>query len=220
MNQEPSAINESASKRTTVTSATGTRAAGKQERRDRLYEAALALFREQGYEQTTVDQIARRAGLAKGTFFNYFATKDVILRYMGEREIGRLGAASMLGSSASAVANLKRFMAALAGSLEADRALIQLIFDKGITVPELMTGNAGGFSIKPAASLMMRRAQKLREINPLLDPDVLADALDALYLQQLVRWCNAETPYPLGERMTGMLDLLLMGIAAPQAPVP
>ncbi len=208
MGQEPSAIHESA----------GKRAAGKQERRDRLYEAALALFREQGYEQTTVDQIARRAGLAKGTFFNYFATKDAILRYMGEREIGRLGAASMLGGSASAVGNLKRFMAALAGSLEADRALVQLIFEKGITVPELMTGNAGGFSIKPAASLMIRRAQKLREINPLLDPDVLADALNALYLQQLVRWCSAETAYPLGERMTGMLDLLLMGIA--DHPVP
>jgi TetR/AcrR family transcriptional regulator, cholesterol catabolism regulator len=198
--------------------AAGKRAAGKQERRDRLYEAALALFREQGYEQTTVDQIARRAGLAKGTFFNYFATKDAILRYMGEREIGRLGAASMLGGSASAVANLKRFMDALAGSLEADRPLVRLIFDKGITVPELMAGNAGGFSIRPAASLMIRRAQKLREINPLLDPDVLADALDALYLQQLVRWCNVETLYPLSERITGMLDLMLMGIAAPSAP--
>lgn len=213
MSQEPSAKHKPAG-----TPAGGTRAAGKQERRDRLYEAALALFREQGYEQTTVDQIARRAGLAKGTFFNYFATKDAILRYMGEREIGRLGAASMLGGSASAVANLKRFMGALAGSLEADRPLVKLIFDKGITVPELMAGNAGGFSIRPAASLMIRRAQKLREINPLLDPDVLADALDALYLQQLVRWCNVETPYPLGERMTGMLDLMLMGIAAPSAP--
>lgn len=196
------------------------RAAGKQERRDRLYDAALALFREQGYEQTTVDQIARRAGLAKGTFFNYFPTKDAILRYMGEREIGRLGAAGMLGGSASAVANLKRFMVALAGSLEADRALVKLIFDKGVTVPELLIGNAGGFSIRPAASLMIRRAQKLREINPLLDPDVLADTLDALYLQQLVRWCNTEVAYPLGERMTGMLDLLLLGIAERPTPAP
>ncbi len=55
---------------------TGKRELGKLERRDRLYEAAVALFREQGYQATTVDQITRRAGLAKGTFFNYFATKD------------------------------------------------------------------------------------------------------------------------------------------------
>lgn len=208
MGQEPTGAPGPEGKR-----GTGLRAAGKQDRRDRLYDAALALFREQGYEQTTVDQITRRAGLAKGTYFNYFSTKDAILRYMGEREIGRLGAASMMGGGASAVANLKRFMVALAASLEADRALVKLIFAKGITVPELLNGQAGGFSIQPTASLLIRRAQHLHEINPLLDSDVLAAALDALYLQQLVRWCEVEPTYPLGERLTGMFDLLLMGIA-------
>lgn len=192
----------------------GKRESGKHERRERLYQAAVSLFREQGYEETTVDQITRRAGLAKGTFFNYFATKDAVLRYMGERAIGRLGNISVAGSSTSAVGNLKRFLAALAESLEQDRDLVRLIFNKGVAVPELLCGDAGGFSIRPMAALMLRRAQHQNEINPLLDPDALAMALDALYLQQLVLWCEAETPYPLAERFTGVVDLLMMGIAA------
>ncbi len=192
----------------------GKRESGKHERRERLYQAAVSLFREQGYEETTVDQITRRAGLAKGTFFNYFATKDAVLRYMGERAIGRLGNISVAGSSTSAVGNLKRFLAALADSLEQDRDLVRLIFNKGVAVPELLCGDAGGFSIRPMAALMLRRAQHQNEINPLLDPDALAMALDALYLQQLVLWCEAETPYPLAERFTGIVDLLMMGIAA------
>lgn len=192
----------------------GKRESGKHERRERLYQAAVSLFREQGYEETTVDQITRRAGLAKGTFFNYFATKDAVLRYMGERAIGRLGNISVAGSSTSAVGNLKRFLAALADSLEQDRDLVRLIFNKGVAVPELLCGDAGGFSIRPMAALMLRRAQHQKEINPLLDPDALAMALDALYLQQLVLWCEAETPYPLAERFTGVVDLLMMGIAA------
>ncbi len=49
---------------------TGRHEQGKFERKERLYEAALTLFRQQGYEHTTVDQITRQAGLAKGTFFN------------------------------------------------------------------------------------------------------------------------------------------------------
>ncbi len=110
---------------------------------ERLYQAAVSLFREQGYEETTVDQITRRAGLAKGTFFNYFTTKDAVLRYMGERAIGRLGNISVAGGSASAVGNLKRFLVALANSLEQDRDLVRLIFNKGIAVPELLAGNAG-----------------------------------------------------------------------------
>jgi AcrR family transcriptional regulator len=193
---------------------TGKRATGKLERRDRIYDAAVTLFREQGYENTTVDQITRRAGVAKGTFFNYFPTKDAVLRYMGAREIGRLGAASLAGGSTSAVGNLKRFMAALATGMERDRALIHLIFAKGMAVPDLMCGDAGGFSVQPTTALLIRRAQNLREINRDLDPDALAAALDALYLQQLVRWCETEIPYPLGERLTGIVDLLMMGIAA------
>jgi AcrR family transcriptional regulator len=106
----------------------GKREAGKLARRDRMYEAAVTLFREQGYENTTVDQITRRAGVAKGTFFNYFPTKDAVLRYMGARAIGRLGAASLAGGSTSAVGNLKRFMAALATGMERDRELVKLIF--------------------------------------------------------------------------------------------
>jgi AcrR family transcriptional regulator len=186
---------------------------GKLERKERLYEAALTLFRGQGYEMTTVDQITRQAGLAKGTFFNYFPTKDAVLRYMGSREVGRLGAATLsLGGSTSSVGKLKRLMSALAASLERDRDLVSLIFREGVTVTELMAGDAGGFSLQPMAVLLIRQAQRQNEINPGLDPDILAAALDALYLQQLIRWCESDTPYPLGERLTGIADLLLSGI--------
>src|ERR1700729_4376615 len=43
--------------------------------RTRLQEAALALYRERGYDQTTVAEIAARAGLTKRTFFRYFTDK-------------------------------------------------------------------------------------------------------------------------------------------------
>ncbi len=45
----------------------------------RLEEAALDLFCERGYEETTVADIAERAGLTKRTFFRYFADKREVL---------------------------------------------------------------------------------------------------------------------------------------------
>ncbi len=195
--------------------ASGKRAQAKIDRRERLCEAALELFREQGYENTTVSQITSLAGLAKGTFFNYFPTKDAVLRYLGAREVGRLGAASLSGSNISPYNKLKRFLAALAGSIERDRDLVCQVFRSGISVPELLAGDAGGFSLQPTAALLIRQAQRVGEVNPELDPDILAAALDALYLQQLVRWCVNEEPYALGERLTGIADLLLLGISAP-----
>jgi AcrR family transcriptional regulator len=47
----------------------------------RLQLAALELYRERGYDQTTVAEIARRAGLTERTFFRYFADKREVLFY-------------------------------------------------------------------------------------------------------------------------------------------
>jgi AcrR family transcriptional regulator len=46
---------------------------------DRLQAAALELFDEQGFERTTVAEIAQRAGLTQRTFFNHFADKREVL---------------------------------------------------------------------------------------------------------------------------------------------
>ena len=48
-----------------------------------LYEVALQLFRDQGYEHTTVQQITDQVGVAKSTFFNHFPSKEhvVVLWY-------------------------------------------------------------------------------------------------------------------------------------------
>jgi AcrR family transcriptional regulator len=49
--------------------------------RGRLAKAAMALYAEQGFEQTTVAQIAARAGLTERTFFRHFADKREVLFY-------------------------------------------------------------------------------------------------------------------------------------------
>src|ERR1700754_2329756 len=47
--------------------------------RERLETAALELFAENGYDETTVAQIADRAGLNRATFFRHFADKREVL---------------------------------------------------------------------------------------------------------------------------------------------
>lgn len=56
------------------------------ETRERLYRAALELFGERGFLETTVEDITEAADVGKGTFFNYFRTKEhVLAAYGGER---------------------------------------------------------------------------------------------------------------------------------------
>ena len=52
----------------------------------RLTKAAITLFEEQGYDETTVAEIAEAAGLTKRTFFRYFSDKREVL-FNGSREL-------------------------------------------------------------------------------------------------------------------------------------
>jgi len=62
-----------------ATSRPGLRERKKQQTRLRIVDVATRLFVEQGYQQTTLAQIAEEADVAPSTFFNYFATKvDIV----------------------------------------------------------------------------------------------------------------------------------------------
>ena len=59
----------------------------KAEVRDRLIRAAIKLFATRGFTATTVEDITQSADVAKGTFFNYFSTKELLLADLIERRI-------------------------------------------------------------------------------------------------------------------------------------
>jgi AcrR family transcriptional regulator len=63
------------------------------ETRERLFLAALELFARKGFAETTVEDITEAADVGKGTFFNYFPSKDHILLAFGEMQLGKLEAA-------------------------------------------------------------------------------------------------------------------------------
>jgi AcrR family transcriptional regulator len=69
--------------------------------RGRLGQAAMELYAERGYEQTTVAEIAERAGLTARTFFRYFADKREVV-FAGSDAIGDRLVAALDGAPASA----------------------------------------------------------------------------------------------------------------------
>ncbi|MFZ0738682.1 MAG: TetR family transcriptional regulator [Candidatus Acidiferrales bacterium] len=61
--------------------------------RQRLFDAALHLFAERGFTKTTVEDITDAADVGKGTFFNYFPSKEQLLTSFGETRIAKIRAA-------------------------------------------------------------------------------------------------------------------------------
>ncbi len=62
-----------------VSSGISVREKQKRDRRQRIFDAAMELFAEHGFQQTTVLAIARAARVSRGTVFNYYPYKEAIL---------------------------------------------------------------------------------------------------------------------------------------------
>src|SRR6058998_3098014 len=73
--------------------AVGRRVRNKEQIRKRIIAAALSLFQTKGFDATTTKAIARKAGIAEGTVFNYFKTKEDIALHFFELEVDQAIAA-------------------------------------------------------------------------------------------------------------------------------
>src|SRR5580698_3635776 len=85
--------------------------------RGRLEQAAMELYGESGFEQTTVAEIAERAGLTERTFFRYFADKREVL-FAGAEGFQELFVSGVAGAPDSAAP-----IDAVAGALSAAAAM-------------------------------------------------------------------------------------------------
>jgi AcrR family transcriptional regulator len=71
----------------------GRRERRRTETREKLYRAAMKLFAERGFFETTTEAITEAADVGQGTFFNYFPTKQHVLTVLTEKQIEKVRAA-------------------------------------------------------------------------------------------------------------------------------
>ena len=69
---------------------TGKRGRNKRKTKEKILAAAMELFRENGLEGTTTKRISQKAGIAEGTLFNYFKTKEDLALFFFQKETHNL----------------------------------------------------------------------------------------------------------------------------------
>ena len=62
----------------------------KKRRRERIFRAAMELFRNRGFQETTATEIAKAAHVSRGTFFNYYPYKEAVLLDYGSQLLAGL----------------------------------------------------------------------------------------------------------------------------------
>ena len=129
----------------------GRRERRRAEIRDRLYRAALDLFAERGYLETTVEDITEAADVGKGTFFNYFPTKEHVLATFGGQRIAAVEHALESAQNGSPLKALRELARDLAGSTAHSPALLRTIY-------------AAHASCEPVRAELLKRLQVGRQL--------------------------------------------------------
>ncbi len=81
----------------------GRRERRKEETRRQIFQAAMKLFEKKGIFATTVEEITQAADVGKGTFFNYFPSKEAIFSALAERQLGFIDEAVARAATAPSI---------------------------------------------------------------------------------------------------------------------
>ncbi|MFD6529332.1 TetR/AcrR family transcriptional regulator [Streptomyces sp. NPDC060184] len=195
----------------------GRRARNKQRVRDRLYSSALEVIMEKGYDHASVDEIAERADVARGTFFNYFPRKEDLIGAWAEQRRESIKAA--VGETApahcpSAQSQLAQYMKALGRINDAEEDLTVAMLTAWVRAGRPLFEDP---HLAKLFEVVVENGQKTGEFSRNVSAERVSHALRDLYLGALYEWARsspASRHPPLEHRLQEIVTLLVDGIAA------
>ena len=193
----------------------GRRERRRQETHARIFESAMRLFAERGFANTPVEDITEAADVAKGTFFNYFPSKEAILEALAERQLGVVKAAEERARTAASVRPvLLEMIHGLAERPSRSQLLLRSLMGVAMTHNSLSSFLArvleGG---RGHVSGIMRRGQELRELRSDLEPIELARVLQHCIFGTLMIW-SLSKPKDLDKWLDLTFETFWRGVAA------
>jgi AcrR family transcriptional regulator len=178
--------------------------------RERLARAAFALFDEQGYEQTTVEDIAERAGLGRTTFFRHYKSKEDVIFPDHDRVLEHVAVRLRAQGSEDVIAAV----------FDSVRLVFRSYLDEGDLARRRYALTSSVPALREREIISVARYQRLfREFIASdfydsgepgqLQAELMAASVVAAHNHVLRRWLRGESPDPLGE-----FDLALRKIDA------
>lgn len=185
------------------TASTGRRERRKQEVRERILGAAESLFLEQGFDATTVDQIAAAADVAQKTFFNHFSTKLAVFEEFASARVALFGEVvlAVRARPGSTLDRLEFTFGLMADqSPETVTHLRDLALHLMRAAPTSSTGREQLNTMQASIGGLLEDGQAQGDVRRDHSIEFLADLVVGAYSMIVIQWAK-DPSYPLRERL-------------------
>jgi AcrR family transcriptional regulator len=178
----------------------------------------MKVFSQKGYHRATLDEICRRANLAKGTVYQHFSNKKGLFLDLVDSLLTDLGQsiAEAVDRVEEDVDRVRAAVSAYVGFSEAHRSFYQLLIHEessfGREIKERF--HTKYFSHLRILEEVLRRGMK-NGVMKRMDPTGAASALMGICNAAIFRWFISEKPYPLKKEVRLILEIFLRGISLP-----
>lgn len=195
----------------------------KQKVTERIIVAAMELFKTQGYEQTTMDDIANKAEISRGTLFNYFPSKDALLLPWGEEILEKFvkpGLANYLATQPKTIDVLRFLFASMGESVLAAPDVISAFMGEALKPSNKPQAERARTGMIEVFMQVLRYGQARGEVRSDIPLEEMAAYLNTLQTGLLFHLLEAG---PLGDEdpspaIARMMMFIAGGLAVPAEP--
>jgi len=212
-------IHEHKSKSAEGSSKGGRRQRRSEENRIGILQAAARLFMQHGFSNVTVEQITEAADVGKGTFFNYFPTKEHVLVAMVRQRTDLVAMAAREAQAATTVKPVAlRLAMNMAQANASSPSMVRDLLGSACT-NEVMLKHMQGvlLAARSAAAEIMRRGQELGEVRRDIPYTELGRMMQSAAFGTVVLWSLQPEPTDLETWLTQSMENFWRGIAASAA---
>ncbi|MHB8075167.1 TetR/AcrR family transcriptional regulator [Desulfosporosinus fructosivorans] len=175
-----------------------------------IAEIALKLFFSKGLNEITVAEIMEEADLGTGTFYNYFESKEAILKYcLVERiDSGNQTLEEIQTSPLNAPEKLSQMVQAVGKTYEENQSLISLYMKFYRNLDKLDRKAPHGVRFKEVLSSIIREGQEKNEFRRDIPPEIINEMFSEIHKSTM----SSNLGLPFMDNINYKLSLLLEGV--------
>lgn len=187
----------------------------KDHRRTKIRDAAFELFERQGFEATTIDQIAALADVGKGTFFNYFPTKQNVLTDYYTRLSAEFISIAENIKTGNAQKRFAKLFEATEKMFQREGKIVDVLYPEVFKQPKLITLDE---NIEERVSAIyagwLETDKNKKKVRNDLDTPLAVRLIFDIWSATLRAWIEADKSFSLAQELNRKFELLFIGLKA------